>query len=124
MDPLEHAAWVFAHADNYDRQQRYDAAVALAEWGVFSPRHVGLIVGFSHTHVRRLAPGKKDRTGGTFSPEVLAPLLDIRKRVARGEQVEPAEVRAMLHAGTGTSIYFAARLSGLKESWIRKEATR
>lgn len=119
---LEEAAWVYGHIKQYSKQQRFDAAVSLSEWGIFSLRHVGLIVGLSHTTVRRIAKHKPDKTGGTFSPECLVPLLSIQKRHRRGEPIEAGEVRAALDAGTGTSAYFAAKLAGVKESWIRKNS--
>jgi len=122
MDALQEGAWVYSHLEHYSRQQRFDAAASLAEWGVFSLRQIGAIVGLSHTTVRRIAKHKPDRTGGTFSPECLEPLLEIRKRYRRGEPVTTAEIRRMLHAGTGTSIYFAARLSGIREGWLRRNS--
>lgn len=119
---LEEAAWVYSRIGNYDKQQKFDAVASLAEWGVFSLRHVAAITGLSHTTVRRIAWSKSDKTGGTFHPDCLVPLLEIRKRYLRGEQVTADEVRDMLNAGSGTSIYFAARLGGLKESWVRSKS--
>lgn len=124
MTPLEAAAWVHARVESYDKQQRYDAAVELGEWGVFSYRQIGAIVGLSHSTVRKLASQKSDRTGGTFSPECLEALLDISKRRLRGEEVQPGEVSDMLAAGAGTSAYVAAKLGGISESWIRREAKK
>jgi hypothetical protein len=116
---LEEAAWVYQRIADYDRQQRFDAVVSLSEWGVFSLRHVGQIVGLSHTQVRRIAGGKHDRTGGTFDPACLAPLLEIQKRYRRDEPIEPGAVHAALSAGHGTSAYFAARLTDMTEGWFR-----
>lgn len=121
-DALEEAAWVYPRIRQYDRQQRFDAAASLAEWGVFSLRHIARIVGVSHTHVRRIARGKHDRTGGTFDPECLVPLLEIRKRYRRDEDMDADAVRSMLTAGSGTSVYFAAKLAGIKESWLRSKS--
>jgi hypothetical protein len=118
---LDEAAWIYSRLENYDRQQRLDAIISLNEWGAFSLRNLGSIFGISHTHAARFVTPKSVRTGGTFSPECLAPLLEIRQQVRRGEPVEPSAVAAMLSAGTGTSVYFAARLAGVNEHWLRRQ---
>lgn len=120
MTALENATWVHSRLDSYDKQQRFDAAVELGEWGVFSFRQIGAIVGLSHSTVRKLVSAKSDRTGGTFSPECLEALLDISRRRLREEEVDPQEVRDMLTAGSGTSAYVAAKLGGISESWLRR----
>ncbi|WP_217182678.1 hypothetical protein [Streptomyces sp. AC495_CC817] len=122
LTPLEEAAWVYAHQSDYDRQQRFDAAASLSQWGLFSLRQVGAIAGVSHSTVRKLAKPKSDRTGGKFDPECLELLLDIRRRYARGEDVEPEAVAQL--ADAGTSLGFAARLAGIPESWLRRRYTK
>lgn len=121
LTPLEFAAWVYPRIADYDKQQRFDAAVGLGEWGVFSYRQIAVMVGLSHTTVARLVSKKSARTGGRFDPECLTALLDIRGRKLRGEEIRPGEVREMLEAGMGTSAYMAAKLGGIPESWLRKE---
>lgn len=118
--PLEEAEWVYRHAAQYDRQQRFDAAVSLGEWGLFSFRQIGAIVGMSHTSVRKIVAAKTNKTGGKFDPACLTALLDIVKRRRQGETVPPDEVRDMLAAGSGTSPYVASKLSGLSESYYRR----
>lgn len=117
---LHEAAWVYENQRNYDRQQRFDAAVSLGEWGIYSYRQIGAIVGLSHSTVSKLIR-KPEKTGGTFSPECLAPLLELSKRRRAGGDLEPDDLRDMLAAGTGTSVHFAARLSGIAESYIRRQ---
>lgn len=119
--PLEEATWVHKHRDEYDRQQRFDAAASLAQWGVFSLRQIGAIVDLSHTTVVKVAQGKSDRTGGRFSPECLPLLTELRGRVLRGEEIEPGEVVELLDAGAGTSAGFAARLGGISETKLRRK---
>lgn len=123
MTAIEQAAWVYEHRGEYDKQGSFDAVAALGEWGVFSSRHLQAITGVGHTTALRLAP-KTARTGGAFSPDCLAPLLDIAQRRARGEAVEPEEVRDALSAGGRTSPGMAAKLTGIPESWIRRRLTR
>lgn len=120
-EPLEEAAWVWAHAQNYDRQQKYDAAASLGEWGIFSLRQIGAIVGLGHSTVQKLVT-KTARTGGKFDPACLVPLLEMSKRRRRGEPVEPGEVASMLSAGSGTSPGFAARLGGISETYLRRRS--
>ena len=117
---LEEAAWVHEHLEQYDRQQRFDAAASLAQWGIFSLRQIGAIVDLSHTTVVKVATGKTDRTGGRFSPECLPLLADMRARHARGEEIAPAEVEELIDAGGGTSLGFAARLGGIPQSLLRR----
>ena len=116
---IEQAAWVYARSSDYDKQQRFDAATELGEWGIFSSRQISAITGVGHSTALKLSP-KSAKTGGRFSPECLAPLLDISRRKARGEQIKTAEVSDMLAAGNGTSTYMAARLGGISESWLRR----
>lgn len=122
--PLGEAEWVYRNIEQHDRQQRFDAATSLGEWGVFSLRQIAAIVGLSHTTVHRLVKPKTARTGGTFDPECLTPLLDIATRRRRNEPVQPGELRAMLSAGSGTTAYVAAKLSGLSEMWIRRTSRK
>lgn len=119
--PLEQALWIFERHEGYDKQQKFDAAVELGEWGIFSSRQIEAITGLGHSTVLKLSP-KSDRTGGRFSPECLSALRDISRRRAAGVSVERAEVREMLAAGSGTSPRTAARLGNLSESWIRRRA--
>lgn len=118
LTALEEAHWVFTNRDNYDRQQKYDAAVSLSEWGMFSLRQVAAICGISHSTVKAVAGSKSEKTGGRFDPSCLPALLDIRERRARGEDVEPSEVLRIVDGGT--SLGFAARLSELPESYFRR----
>lgn len=121
LTALEQAAWVYSHQASYDRQQRFDAAVDLGEWGIFSYRQIGAITGLSHSTVQRIVKQKADKTGGRFDPECLGPLVELRSRRLRGEEVDPADVRDLLARGSGTSAGFAAKLGGLPESWIRRQ---
>lgn len=121
---LEEAAWVYEHRDNYDLQQRFDAAASLAQWGVFSLRQVGAIVRLSHTTVAKVARAKQDKTGGKFSPECLPLLFELQRAHARGEGIAAADVAAMVDAGSGTSFGFAARLAGISETQLRRRYTQ
>lgn len=121
---LDEALYVWTRRENLDRQARFDAATSLGEWGLFSLRQIAAIVGLSHTTVARLTGGREARTGGKFDPACLTALRDISLRRRRGEAVEQGEVKAMLDAGSGTSAGFAARLGGISESWLRREARK
>lgn len=124
LTPLEEAHWVFTHRDNYDRQQKYDAAVSLSQWGMFSLRQVAAIAGISHSTVKQVAGSKSEKTGGRFDPACLAELLRISARKARGEEVDAGAVRRMIDAGSGTSLGFAAKLGGVSESYLRRKYTK
>ncbi|WP_406245816.1 hypothetical protein ACI7YT_12300 [Microbacterium sp. M] len=110
---LEEAAWVYSSIENYDRQQRFDAAVSLAEWKVFSSRQIARIVGISHSTVAQLGGAKTDKTGGRFDPDSLSILCKLAKRRRAGEALDPAEVAEALDIGTGTSPYMASRLTDI-----------
>lgn len=118
--PLEEAAWVYSHIDQYDRQQRFDAAASLAEWRVFSIRQIARIVGLSVTPVADLlkASRKSDKTGGRFDPASLPALKELAQRRRRSEEIEPAKVAEALDAGGGTSPYMASRLTGIPRTHL------
>lgn len=120
LTALEEAHWVFSHRDDYDLQQKFDAAVSLSQWGRFSLRQIALIAGISHSTVRRVAGSKAEKTGGRFDPACLSDLLKISGRRARGEEVSPQQVEEMVDAGAGTSIGFAAKLGGIPEAYLRR----
>lgn len=111
--PAEEAAWVYSRLDQYDRQQRFDAAVSLAEWGVFSLRQVAKVVGLSHSAVAVAVRGKTDKTGGRFDPEALSALVALLRARRKGEHIAPDLVAEALDAGTGTSSYMASKLTGI-----------
>lgn len=121
LTALEEAHWVYSHRDNYDRQQRYDAAASLSQWSLFSLRQVAAITGISHSTVKQVAGSKSEKTGGRFDPACLEDLLTVQQRRARGEEVEPQLVRRMIDAGAGTSVGFAERLGGLPEGYLRRK---
>lgn len=116
---LTEALRVYEQRGRFTKSERFSAARMLGGLGVFSYRQIGAIVGLSHTTVARLVR-KKARTGGRFSPESLAPLLEMSRRRAKGEDLSVDALRAMLEAGSGTSITFAARLGDISESYIRR----
>ncbi|MBT2484836.1 MULTISPECIES: hypothetical protein [unclassified Microbacterium] len=122
LTPLEEAHWVYTHREEYDRQQRYDAAVSLSQWGRFSLRQVAAICGIAHSTVKVVAGSKSEKTGGRFNPACLPILIDIRGRRVRGEAVDADTVRRLV--STGTSLGFAARLSEIPESYLRRRLER
>lgn len=111
--PLEEAQWVYSRLGNYDRQQRFDAAISLAEWGVFSLRQIAKITGISHTAVAGLVQAKNDKSGGKLDPEALEPLVDLMQARRKGEDLDPDQVVEALDAGNGTSPYMASKLTDI-----------
>jgi hypothetical protein len=122
LTPLEEAHWVYTHRDEYDRQQKYDAAASLSQWGLFSLRHVAAICGIAHTTVKVVAGSKSEKTGGRFDPACLPALIEIRARRSRGEEVDAASVAQII--SSGTSLGFAAKLSGVSESYLRRRSEK
>lgn len=118
--PLEEAIFVHEHHATMDRQARFDAAVSLAEWQVFSATQIAAIVGLSVPVVARLI-GKRDRTGGRLTPQSLRPLLHLAQLKARGE-VDVQAVKVALDAGASRRM--TARLTGWPETTLRRHAER
>ncbi|MDL5351123.1 hypothetical protein [Microbacterium sp. zg-YB36] len=117
---LEEAIFVHEHRDNLDRQARFDAAVSLAEWGVFSGAQIGTITGLNRATVAKLI-GKKDRTGGRLTVESLKPLLHLAQ-LRRRDEVDVLAVKEALDAGASRRM--CARLTGWSEGQLRRQADR
>jgi hypothetical protein len=113
---LEQALYYYDRREALDKQARYDAAVALGAFGIFSARQIAGFVGISHQQASALI-GKKDRTGGRLNPLALRPLLEISQQWAR-EELDNASVVAALDAGVST--WLAARLSGIPRSTLMR----
>lgn len=121
-EALRQAAGAYATRNMMTKQQRYDTIVALGEWGLFSIRQIASIMGAAASTVSDLTP-KSDRTGGRFHPDALPHLLEIVHREARGEPGDDVVAEA-LTAGTGTSVYMAAKLSGVSPQKLKTRYKR
>lgn len=116
---VKEAIYAYAHKDTYDAQAKLDAAVSLAEWGLFSNRQIAKLVG---THPANVASWttKRDRTGGTLKPEALPDVLKVIEIHARGE-VDHAAVKKALE---GVSSTMLARLTGRAQTTLSYQARR
>lgn len=116
MNPtaLYRAHYIHQHHPTMDRQARVDAAIELAEYGVFSNRHVSELTGLRPAFVNELT-GKTDRTGGTMNPQRLGDLADVAEARNRGEDVR---ARIAELAEDGFSSTTIARLTGIPVSSI------
>lgn len=108
---LEKALFYFERIEQMDRPARFAAAEELGAFGVLSSRQIGLIVGLPHTYVNGLM-SKKDKTGGRFRPEALAPLLRIAQE---GKAVDDADIAEALGS---VSTWLAARLTGVPRTTL------
>lgn len=104
---LELAIWYYERREFYTKQDKFDAAVALGEYKLFSSRQISAIIDLPHTYVAKLI-NKTDKTGGRFDPKALRPLLKVAQQQARGE-VEAFAVKEALDAGV--TKYLASRLT-------------
>lgn len=117
---LEEAHWVYSRIDQYDKQDRFDAAVSLGEWKMFSLRQIARIVDMPHTTVAGAVQAKGDKTGGRFDPEALEPLMALAIRRRKSEPLDPQQVAEAIDAGLGTSLYMASRLTGIPRSHLMR----
>jgi hypothetical protein len=117
MNALEQAleAWNNANAHPDDREARIADARALAEWGIFSTRHIILITGLPSTLAYELL-SKTSNEGGRFNPEALPFLLDLRQEWARDHEVNRRMLR--LVANRGVSQRMISRLTEIPKSNI------
>lgn len=119
--PLSEALWVYSRLAQYDKQQRFDAAVSLAEWQLFSLRQIAKITGLSHSSVATLVQSKNDKTGGKFDPEGLEALTALQKARQAGRELDGQQVTEALDSGGGTSTYMASKLTDIpRMSLVRK----
>jgi hypothetical protein len=117
---LEEAISTYERRGNLDRQQRFDAAVSLGEWGVYSASQIATIVDLPKAIVAKVI-GKKDRTGGRLTIESLEPLLRLAQLNARGE-VDVMATKAALDAGASRRM--ASKLTGWSEGQLRRQMDR
>jgi hypothetical protein len=120
VSALEEAVVAHEQSEYMDRQGRFDAAVSLAEWDVFSSIQIAKIVGLPRVTVSRLI-GKKDRTGGRLPLASLRPLLDLSRARSRGE-VDLAAVKTALDAGASRRM--ASRLTSIPETTLKRHYDR
>jgi hypothetical protein len=114
---LEQALDFHKRHKDMDRQARFDAAVALGEWGVFSARNIADIVGLPKNVVPALI-GKKSRDGGKLNPAALEHIAEVARLWRRGEVDVFATKRAI---DAGTTTWVVARLTGISRSQIRRQ---
>jgi hypothetical protein len=114
---LEQALDFYRRHKDMDRQARFDAAVALGEWGVFSARNIADIVGLPKNVVPALI-GKKSRDGGKLNPAALEHIAEVARLWRRGEVDVFATKRAI---DAGTTTWVMARLTGISRSQIRRQ---
>ena len=119
MNVLHRAHYVNTHRNTMSRQDRVDAVVELAEWGVFSNRHLALISGLRPAFVNELT-GKTDKTGGTINPARLGDLANAVDARNRGEDVRK-RVADLLADGFSTTM--VARLTGWSASTVGRWAS-
>lgn len=105
---------------NLDKQGKFDAAVALGEWGLFSNRHIAKFTGLSPATVNALIT-KPERTGGRLEPEALEPVIEVLHMRVRGE-IDNAKVRTAIEAGV--SVNFLAKLAGIPQRTLARIAER
>lgn len=117
---LKEARDVHSRRGGLDRQQKADAAVSLAEWGIYSNRHIAKFVGLAPATVNGLVP-KTERTGGRLEPEALQPTIDVLLMRIRGE-VDNDKVRVAIAAGV--SVNFLAKLAGIPQRTLARMAER
>lgn len=112
-----HHHWI--NHEHYDKQQQYDAAVELGEWGLYSNRQIAVFTGLRRAVVDSLNP-KSNKSGGTLAPEALPHIEQLIVGVRT-----PETIKATLDAGVSTTML--ARLSGISGSmisrWARKATT-
>lgn len=112
------AIHAFAHRNNFDRQQKADVAISLAEWGVFSNRHIAAFLDMTPALVGQFTH-KTDKTGGTLKPESLPHVLRVIELEHRGE-VDHFAVKRALDAGC--SSIMLARLTGRPQTSLSRHA--
>jgi hypothetical protein len=115
---LKQAHYTYSHRDSFDQQGLADAIVSLAEWKLFSNRHISDITGAPMRQVSALTQ-KTDRTGGSFNPDALPAVIELSEARARGEKGEKALVAAL---EGGVSLSMLARLVDAPKSTLGRHA--
>jgi hypothetical protein len=116
--PIKQALYHFEHKANYNRQQKFDASVELAEWGVYSNTQISRFTGLGVADVGALS-GKTDRTGGNLPGEALPTLLAIVINLANGEESKTL-VRQAVELGASTRM--VAKLTGMNQRTVARWA--
>lgn len=115
---LEQAVFHFEHKGNYSRAAKVEAAQELAEWGVFSNRHIALFTGLRLADLSTYT-GKTDRTGGSLTMESIPHIVKVINLEARGEVDYRAVKRAI---DAGCSALMLSRLTGRPQSTLSRHA--
>jgi hypothetical protein len=114
-EALKQAAGVYAARGKLSPEGRRDAAVALADWGIFSMANIAAITDLGPAVVKRLV-AKADRTGGRLNPATLGDMLKLAQAVSDGTPDEPL-VATIVDAKT--SVYTIAKLTGIPVSTLK-----
>lgn len=117
---LEQALFYWERHVYMSREQRLNAAIELGEWGIFSARQIGAIVGIEWWAAHAKSQ-KIDRTGGRLDPASLPALHKLAVVRARNE-VDVFLVHEAL--STGTSVRVASKLTGIPETTLKRHAAR
>ena len=110
---LEQAHSAYTHHQP-DRQARYDNAVKLGEWGLFSNAQISHFTGLDPHVVGRLT-GKTDRTGGRLPAAALPYLIRYIQGVNRSE-VDRNLIREAFRAGASTRMI--AKFAGITQTRV------
>lgn len=111
LPAIRHARYIYEHKVTLTRDELLLEAVALAEWGLFSARHIAAITGLRRASISPLI-GKVDRTGGRFNPSALRLL----QRLAQSKY-SAADLRAVQeHCGPA----MIERLTGVSAWKLRR----
>lgn len=109
---VQHARHVIQRKHRLDRQQLFDEAVALGEWGLFSKRQIASFTGLTEREVSGLIQ-KTDKTGGRLEPEAIEHI----EKIILGDRT-PDRVRTAAEAGCSTPML--VRLTGLPGTTLRR----
>lgn len=116
---LNEAIWLRDHVETMDKQQIFDAVVALGEYELFSNRQISAITNgvVPHMVVGSLI-GKKNKTGGNLNVGT----LDILRSILFSRANNRTDYGLIIDAvGRGTSQGMVSRLTGVNQSSISKK---
>ena len=106
----------YSRRDTLSTAERKQAALRLAEHGLWSKRHIAMISGLDISTVAGLVQ-KSDRTGGRFSPGSLDLLVELCEKTDKHENDAELE-RKIIDEGTGYGML--EKITGLPHQHIRK----
>lgn len=115
---LKETKRVFAGANYMNRQQRFDAVISLAEWGVFSVGQLSQITGMSTSAIHAMNLEKKGGAG-RFNPMSIDTMIQLLLNRINKQPLNLVLLDAAIRDGNSHRIIY--KLTGIQPSTISRK---